>query len=70
MAGSLVVAERMHCSDARFDLLTRQLGLFQHRRHLRPRVVGPEQENHIGNRGIEFGGARIELHFCLGDDDG
>ena len=73
MAGSLVVAFRTHALaliDARLDLLTRDPGLFQRGRHLLPRVLGPEHEPQLGNRGVQFGGALSELYFCLGDDGG
>ena len=72
MAGSLVLfrTHALALSDARLDLLTRDPGLFQHGRHLLPRVLGPEHEPQLGNRGVQFGGALSELHFCLGEDDG
>ena len=73
MAGSLVVAFRTHALallDARLDLLTRGPGIFQHGRHLLPRVLGPEHEVQLGNRGVQFGDALSELRLCLGNDDG
>ena len=71
MAGLVLLrSHALALSDARLDLMTRLSGLFQHGRHRLPRVLGPEHEPQLGNRGIQFGGALSELHFCLGDDDG
>ena len=72
MAGSLVLfrSHALALSDARLDLLTRLPGLLQHGRHLLPRVLGPEHEVQLGNRGVQFGDALSELRLCLGNDDG